>query len=155
LNPTNDTVVANVEVTLHTVPAGVETQYAGVLFVIEPNFVIEPHSTQTVMHDCSIPFDMNLLKATSHMHKHGMGFLATVSDETVYETTTWSDPVPAVFDPPRAVHDGDPLHFECTFQNDTDSSLVFGDSAATDEMCIFVSSFYPVPDDGIVTVSCK
>jgi len=155
LNPTNETITAHVEVTLHTVDPGVETQHAGVLFVVEPNFVIAPHSTQTVTHDCSIPFDMNLLKAASHMHKHGTGFVATVSDETLYETTTWSDPVPVVFDPPKAVAGGSPLHFECDFQNDSDSPLVFGESAATNEMCIFVSAFYPVPSDGIVTVDCN
>lgn len=155
LNTSPNTITAHVEVTFHLAKPGEAPQHAGVLFVVEPNFSIAPHSTQTVTHDCKIPFGMNLLKATSHMHQHGTNFLATIAGQTVFQTTQWSDPVPRLFDPALPVSGGDALHFECTFQNDSSSALTFGESALTNEMCIFGASFYPVPSDQIVTVDCN
>jgi hypothetical protein len=154
LNTSPDPITAHVEVTFHLAAPGTVTAHAGVLFIIEPNFTILPNQTDTVTHDCSVPFDMNLIKAASHMHKHGTHFEATIAGETVFETTEWAEPEPAYFDPPRAVSGGDPLHFGCTFVNNSSKPLTFGESADTDEMCIFGAAFYPLPEGSGVTVSC-
>jgi hypothetical protein len=153
LNTTLAPITAHVEITLHLAAPGTVTAHAGILFVVEPDIDVAPHASAVVSHDCAIPFDMNVIKAASHMHRHGKSFVATVAGDTVYETTTWDEPVPALFDPARTLHANDPLHFECVFQNDGDQPLKFGESADTDEMCIFASAFYPVPD-GPVTVGC-
>ncbi|MFO0549732.1 MAG: hypothetical protein U0271_15170 [Polyangiaceae bacterium] len=155
LNTTSSTLTAHVEMTFHLVEPGVETQHAGVMFIVEPQFVIAPHSAQTVTHDCNVPLDMNVIKASSHMHKHGTHFEATVGGLPLYDTDEWSDPVPTVFNPAKPLQGGAPLHFECAFQNDSDQFLTFGESAQTNEMCIFVASFYPVPDDQTVTIGCN
>ena len=155
LNTTGQPITAHVEMKFHVANPGEVTQHAGVLFVVEPAIFVEPHATQTVTHDCHIPFDMNLLKVSSHMHKHGTNFDATIAGETVFETTQWSDPEPALFDPARVARANDALHFECTFENDGDTTLTFGESAESNEMCIFAGSFYPVPDDHVVTVDCN
>jgi hypothetical protein len=97
---------------------------------------------------------MSLMKAASHMHKHGTHFLATAAGDTLYETSNWNDPAPAQFNPPRQLHAGDPLHFECAFNNSGSTTLTFGESAQTNEMCIFVGSFYPAPA-GQVTLGCQ
>jgi hypothetical protein len=154
LNTTQNQITAHVEVTLHPAVPGTVTQHAGILFVVEPQINVPPQSTKTIKHDCSIPVDMNVMKASSHMHQHGTNFLATAAGSTLYQTTTWNDPSPAEFDPPRQLHAGDPLHFECTFVNNGNTTLTFGESAQTNEMCIFVGAFYPVPD-GQVTVTCQ
>ena len=44
-----------------------------------------------------------------------------------------------------ALKQGDPLHFACSFTNNGTAPLTFGESALTDEMCIFTASFYPAP----------
>jgi hypothetical protein len=54
----------------------------------------------------------------------------------------------------RPVSAGDPLHFDCTFVNDSAQVLTFGESAASNEMCIFAAAFYPLPEDSQVTVGC-
>ena len=154
LNTTSKPIDAHVALTFHTVKPETVTAHAGVLFVVEPNFAIKPNSTKIVSHTCSLPFDMNVIKAGSHMHKHGTHFDATVGAETIFETTTWDEPKPALFAPAKALKGGDTLSFHCTFVNNSPNTLTFGESAETNEMCIFVSSFYPVPE-GTTTVGCQ
>jgi hypothetical protein len=145
LNTSMSTVTAHVEIVLHVAEPGTVQDQAGVLFVIDPKFAIQPSSTAVVTDDCTLPQDLNLLRASSHMHQHGTNFVATIAGGAVYQTTTWADPQPALFSPPQAFHAGDPLHFACSFTNNTPRTLTFGESAQTNEMCIFTASFYPAP----------
>lgn len=154
LNVTGSTIHAQVQVTFHLADSGTITAHAGVLFLVQDNIDIPPDSTSDVTFDCHLPQDMNLLKAASHMHKHGTNFTSTIAGQTYYQTNTWDEPKPEFFNPPLAVHKGDPLHFDCTFVNDTAQTLTFGESAQSNEMCILGSNFYPVPD-GVVTIDCQ
>lgn len=154
LNTTGKAIEAHVEATFHLAAPGTVKDHAGVLFVPEYMFSIQPNSTQIVNHTCKVPFDMNLIKAGSHMHKHGTHFDATIGAQKVFETATWDEPKPALFAPAKPVKGGDTLDFNCTFVNNSANTLTFGESAETNEMCIFVSSFYPAPD-GLVTIGCK
>ena len=154
LNTTGDTIKAHVEVTFHLDDPKKVTANAGVLFVVQPDIHVAPHSTADVTYDCSLPMDMNIMKASSHMHQHGTKFTSTIAGAKFYDTTTWSEPMPEFFAPPRVAHQGDPLHFDCTFVNESTTTLTFGESALTNEMCILGASFYPVPD-GEVTVGCQ
>lgn len=155
LNVTDKPIEAHVEVKLHLAKPGTVTDHAGILFVVEPSINIAPNSMGVVEHDCGIPYDMNLIKATSHMHKHGTKFTSTINGDKVFETDTWEDPDPAVFEPALAVKAKDPLHFECHFTNNSTDTLTFGESAASNEMCIFVAAFYPIPAGGLPTVDCQ
>lgn len=154
LNTTGSTIKAEVKITFHLAKPGTVTDHAGVMFVIQPKIFVGPNSTQEVGYDCNVPFDMSVMKASSHMHKHGTHFTSTVGGQTLYQTDIWDEPKPAVFDPPMALKAGDPLHFACTFQNNSTNFLTFGESAESNEMCILVASFYPVPD-GTTTINCK
>jgi hypothetical protein len=144
LNTSSETVTAHVEVTFHVATPGSVTNQAGVLFVVDPQIAVMPASSATVTDDCTMPQDMQMMRVYSHMHRHGTHFLATVAGSTVYETTTWSDPKPAVFAPPKSYKQGDPLHFECAFTNTGTTTLTFGESALTNEMCILTAAFYPI-----------
>jgi hypothetical protein len=154
LNTTTQPITANITMTFKLAAAGTVTAHAGVLFEVQPNIYVGPNSTETVTRDCTIPFDMNVIKTASHMHRHGSHFLATVGGETLFETEEWSEPQPALFDPPRLLPGGAPLHFECTFVNEGSVPLTFGESADTNEMCILGAAFYPVPD-GQTTIGCN
>jgi hypothetical protein len=155
LNTTMSTINAHVEVTLHLAPPGTVQNQAGVLFVVNTQINVLPHSSAVVSDDCFIPSEMNVLAAGSHMHRHGTNFVATVAGNTVYQTTTWSEPHPANFTPPMVLHAGDPLHFACTFDNTMGATdLTFGESALTNEMCIFSAAFYPtLPGQATVPAS--
>jgi hypothetical protein len=144
LNTTSETVTAHVEVTFHVAASGTVTDQAGVLFVVDPKIKVLPATSATVTDDCTLPQNMNVMRVQSHMHRHGTHFLASMNGSTVYDTTTWSDPKPALFTPPKSYEAGDALHFECAFTNTGTTTLTFGESALTNEMCIFSASFYPI-----------
>jgi hypothetical protein len=142
LNVTSTTITASVKVTLHLAAPGTVQQQAGVLFVVDSDINVPPGpaATATVSDDCTIP-----LKVGSHMHQHGTDFVATAAGAPLFQTSNWSDPSPAEFSPPKVLQAGAPLHFACSYLNNSDQPLTFGESALTDEMCILVASFYPTP----------
>jgi hypothetical protein len=153
LNTTSSAVTAHVEVLLHRTLGAVEHQ-AAVLFVADKNIDVPAASSATVTDDCSLYADAHILRTSSHMHQHGTRFAASLGGETVYETTSWSDPKPALFDPPIVAPAGTALHFQCSYSNPGPSPLTYGESALTDEMCIFMASFYPAPP-GVATVGAS
>jgi hypothetical protein len=153
LNVTGQTITAHVEITFHLADPATVTDHAGVMFIVQPDIQVAPNSTQVVSYDCNVPTDMHVMKAASHMHSHGSKFTSTVAGVPFYDTTTWDEPAPTVFDPTMDLKSGDPLHFECTFVNDTSSTLTFGESAKTNEMCILVASYYPALA-GFPTIDC-
>ncbi|APR77682.1 Hypothetical protein A7982_03029 [Minicystis rosea] len=155
LNTTGQDLTAKVSITFHLAKSGTVTAHAGVLFVVDPKINIPPQQTGVVKHDCNLPFDMNLVKVSSHMHKHGTNFVSTIGDKPVFNTTQWDEPTPALFSPAMSVKGGEPLSFSCTFKNDSAQALTFGESAESNEMCIFVGVYYPVPNDALVTVGCN
>jgi hypothetical protein len=98
-------------------------------------------STQTGTY--TVPKDIALLRGSSHMHRHGAHFTATLSDGTMlYETNVWDEPVPRVFDPPLPISGGAQITWSCDFENDAGFILTFGESAANNEMCIYSAIFY-------------
>ena len=157
LNTTDKPIEAHVALTFHLAKPGTVKDHAGVLFVVQPDISAAPNTTTTVDYACKLPYDMNIIKAGSHMHKHGTKFDATIGEapslDTLVTTTQWDEPKPTLFAPAKPLKGGDTLSFHCTFNNNTPNTLTFGESAATDEMCIFVGSFYPVPA-GTITVGC-
>jgi hypothetical protein len=146
LNASPNPVTPSVQVLMHPAQPGTTTAHAGVLFFFNTKLSIpstgQPYSLSKT---CQIPTDINLLLASSHMHKHATNFVATASaGPTLYTTTDWSEPKPATFAPPQPLAAGSTVTFTCTWVNDTGTTLTFGESAQTNEMCIFSGQFYPI-----------
>ena len=57
----------------------------------------------------------------------------------------WSEPHAQNYpsDPPVTLHGGSNLSFSCTYHNTTAQTFVFGQSAATNEMCILHGMYWP------------
>jgi hypothetical protein len=146
LNTTTETIHANVKLVLAvTDPANVTVQ-ASHVFMNNFGLSVAPHSKSVATHSCTIPSDIKLLAAASHMHQRGVHFTATIPDGTIlYETSLWSDPQPRLFDPPMAIPAGTDVTWTCDYDNTTDLTLTFGQSAVTNEMCIFAGIYYPAP----------
>jgi hypothetical protein len=143
LNTGTTTVHATVSATL-TLPADPASivHQVKILFVPQINIVVPPKSTVPVTGSFSLPADITMLSAASHMHKHGTNFIATAGDRTLFQTTQWESPNTALFPTPIALSKGQNITFTCTFVNDGDTTLTFGESAQTNEMCIFIAPFY-------------
>jgi hypothetical protein len=154
LNPSDASIDARVTFTLHTTdPAGVEHEAGSILFS-NSGLSVLPRAKTTQTRTCPVSdtSDMNLLLLWSHMHKQGVRFVVTTDDAaikgTLYETDVWSEPQPHVFsnDPPTTVHAGSHITVSCDYDNPTDRTLLYGPSAATNEMCILHGMYWPRVD---------
>jgi hypothetical protein len=155
INATRVPVKGKVEITLYTAPPGSKRTHAGVFFLSDELFLIPPLSgPTTVSMRCKAPADIYLIGGASHMHKHGIRFTAKTQDRTIYETTEWADPPSIAFKPEVLLRKGDPIDFNCTYLNNTDQALTFGESAERNEMCIFSGTYYPIPASGDPTFTC-
>jgi hypothetical protein len=129
----------------HVDPSAVQ-QVGGVLFYSNYNLNIPPGmsvATQT----CLAPQDFKLLLATGHMHKHGLTFDATVGADNIFHTDNWDQPNAAFFpDPGMTVTKDSPIGWSCAYNNTGSSTIHFGNSAVTDEMCILAGVYYPAID---------
>ena len=104
LNTTGDDIHAHVEVTFDLIDPKTVKAHAGVLFVVQEDIHVPPNATQDVTFDCNLPMDMKILKASSHMHRHGTNFTSTLGGKKFYDTKIWSEPPPELFSPPWEAH---------------------------------------------------
>ena len=141
-----DIITTSVTYNFTTVDAALVKQKAGMIFYSNYGLNVPP-GMSIATRSCSAPQDMNLITATGHMHKHGLTFDATVAGASIYHTDHWDEPNGALFPAPgQAVKKGDPIQWACAYNNDTNATLVFGNSAVTNEMCIFAGIYYPAQD---------
>ncbi len=155
LNASPNTLNPTVHVVLHKAMPGTITQHAGVYFMLNPDVTTPPMSMRTVTKSCSLPFAANLIYATGHMHQHATDFTATTGGTMFYQTSDWSQAPTRALSPALQVTAGQQITWSCTFNNMTDTTLVFGESAQTNEMCILSGQYYPVPDGMSALQGCN
>jgi hypothetical protein len=125
------------------------TDRAAILFFTNTDLHVPAGATGVVAEKtCTLPFAVNLLQSTGHMHRHGVSFQAVSGTQMLFESTSSSDVAPSLYAPPLALPAGAPVTFRCTYDNDGATPLQYGESALTDEMCIFTAQFYPAPFGG-------
>ena len=150
LNATDAPLSVSVEIRLVRVDEATVRDHAAILFFSNQSIDVPPGATGVVVQkSCTLPFSVELLAATGHMHAHGRSFVASAAGSTIFSSTAYSDVAPALFDPPLALPAGTVITFACTYDNaDGTAPLVYGDSAQSDEMCIFSAQFFPAPFGG-------
>jgi hypothetical protein len=147
LNTTGAPVDAVVKVTFRYVPSGTVQHQAAAVFFNNMAVYVGAKSSGQAEKTCDIPYDIQLIDAVSHMHQYGETFQAKTQDGTViYETDTWDEPETAKFDPPLALPAGTQITWTCNYDNPTNLVLTFGESAQTNEMCIFGGVYFPAPE---------
>jgi hypothetical protein len=154
INTTEKDIAAHVEFKLHTMPVEDVKEEAGTIYFNDTSITIPPHAKAGVTMTCPIPTDINLAFLWSHMHSRGTHFVVTTDDpkasdelggSTLYESSDWSEPKPREYPAGEEyeLHAGSHITFSCEYQNDTDNPFVFGNSAATNEMCILHGMYWP------------
>lgn len=147
LNSTLEPIRANVRLELTVVDPAMVTAQASDVFMNNYGLSVPPRSQSSAQHSCTLPRDIKLLASASHMHQRGVHFIATIPDgTTLYETTSWDEPEQRLFDPPMEIPAGTPVTWTCDYDNTSDSTLTFGQSAKYNEMCIFTGIYYPAPN---------
>jgi len=148
LNATNEPVDADVRINLWYATQPIEVE-AGTLFFYDWHILVPPAPGQaSATMRCHLPQDISLLYATSHMHRRGVAFDSQLlRDGTdplpLHQSDDWAAPTPSVFWPPLELAAGDTVEFRCDYRNDLPNPVVEGESAATNEMCIFIGGYWP------------
>lgn len=142
INTTQEPIDAFVSFKMTYVDPSLIQQRAATMFLNDIGLSVPPGKS-TTQASYKVPYDIFLMGAGGHMHRRGVHFAAQTSDGTMlYETTDWAEPTPRQFDPPLAIKGGTVIKWSCDYQNDTDQTFAFGESAAINEMCIFPGTFY-------------
>jgi hypothetical protein len=148
VNSTQETLSPTVSLKLTRAAAGF-TQPAAVLFMSNLDIHVDAGATGAVAQKtCKLPWDVNLVQSTGHMHRHGTSFVASAAGKTLFSSLAWSDVPSQLYDPPLSLSAGTEVTFACSYDNPGATPLVYGPSAQTDEMCIFSAQFFPAPFGG-------
>jgi hypothetical protein len=154
LNLTDQALPVNVTVHLTKVDPSTVQKWIAELYFNRAQMSVPPGMGKTVTTTCTIPATygpIGLISAGSHMHKRGVKFVASTvpvsgTGVKLLETTEWDEPPGVTYDPPVMLNPGDKITWTCTYDNNTDSTLTFGDSAEKNEMCIYLARFFSSPD---------
>jgi len=141
LNPSSETVRVENAVELEAAPPGDDLAHVAPLRFENIDIAVPPGGEATVSRTCEIPTAAEIVWVVSHMHAHGTHAQIAMGDVQLYASDTWVDPPTHVFDPPRAVPAGTELTFSCSYLNTSTSTVTFGPSLETDEMCVMVGAY--------------
>lgn len=143
LNPGTTALTAHVQVRFRVVaPSDVATHAVSLFF--NNAILTVPTGVSTQSRTFSIPNDIKVMLAVSHMHSRATAFSATTNTgQTIYMGDNWNEPVPTRYNPAIDVARGSIVTWACTYNNKTGSTLTFGESANTNEMCILAGIAYP------------
>jgi hypothetical protein len=150
VNASDQPIHASVVVKLTKVDPASVTRWVAQMHFNRTALSIPPGATQSVTTTCTIPNNfgpIGLLFAISHMHKQGVHFVATTSSGiSLLDTTDWDEAPPVNYAQPVILNPGDAISWTCTYQNPTQQTITYGDSALKNEMCIYIARFFSSPN---------
>ncbi|MBM4377216.1 MAG: hypothetical protein FJ095_19215 [Deltaproteobacteria bacterium] len=154
INTTSSPKSAQATATFHAMPKEDVTAAADLLFVGNPDITIAPMSKAS-LGPTFVPAPLAMSDAkyfgiTGHTHRFGTKVTVSTAAAkgkslmSVYdvEDWLWGEPETVYHDPPFAVPEYGGFEFSCAWNNTSNDTLGFGESA-TDEMCFFWTYYYP------------
>ena len=148
-NTSTEAIRPRIEVVLDAVDRSVVRELAGPIYLNDSTINVPP-GKGTAGGTLTIPPEagsIKLLRVQSHMHRHAVSFGLSVGGGTpLYTTDSWNEPPAQVLSPEPLLTPGTPVTWRCEIQNTTNTTLTFGESADTNEMCTVTGYYYPAPD---------
>lgn len=149
LNATASTLDVKVDVQLTLDVTPTINQKAGILFFYDPFIDVPAGAMAKASMRCPIGSDITLLYASSHYHARGDNYGAYIDPAVdqmgttpFYTSTSWSSPPNVQYTMP--IKGGSRIRFECDYDNSSGTMSYFqGQSAQTNEMCMFIGLYYP------------
>ncbi|MFO0549138.1 MAG: hypothetical protein U0271_12175 [Polyangiaceae bacterium] len=147
INASSDPIEPEVRINLFTIPESQLREEGGLLFWYNIFIRADAQSSGRAMMECAIPDDIHIVNTQSHMHARGVDYSAEVIDpegasSTIYENTKWEGVPVEQFDPELEVKGGSKIRFHCDYDNPA-SADVYQGPRSTDEMCMYIASYYP------------
>jgi hypothetical protein len=147
LNATSHAIDAHVSVHLTTQTTPV-AQQAGYLFFYDPFIYVPQGGGATASMRCPIPQSITLFTESSHYHARGVGYQAYLDTSSTpaatpfYTSDNWASPT--IQDTTIQIPAGSHLRYYCDYDNSQGTQAYYqGQSAANNEMCMFVGLYYP------------
>lgn len=109
-------------------PVVAKLQFRTVLPKEQYGLTIPAHGKVDVSYEEPIGGKWRVAAASSHMHQGGTHFRMSVkeTDQTIYESTQWAEPPPAIFDKTKLILEADQtFKIDCSFENTTDKTQTF------------------------------
>jgi hypothetical protein len=135
-----------------------KAQNLGMLFAINKNLDILPHTTTKEkkfvdLKRLGFDQDVKILAMTGHFHSRGRAFEISRLDgdtptEQLYRSDNWDEPPFKQYEPHLDLKAGERLLYTSTFVNDSDMVIKFGPKVETQEHSNLFMYFYPGPPDG-------
>ncbi len=154
LNYFPDPITAHGDIHFDHIAAEDVVSEANMLFYGNPDFNLPPGQTVTTpWRYLSVPDDSRIFAVTGHTHQYGTNVeinRATSKsddsgDEPIYPLDSpylWDEPPVTQFDPALEFPQGVGVRYRCTWDNTTNQSIGFGESA-NKEMCFLWAYYYP------------
>jgi hypothetical protein len=149
LNTGTGTEVVEVAYDFFTMPASDLVDEVAPFVLQVDDFDIAPHSTGVVGATCTV-YGGNVVEMMPHTHKLATSFTAdlvslenantSVLDVGAFDAQSHIK----VYDPSLDLTNVDSIKFACTFDNTTNSDVVYG--IGNNEMCVLFGYLYPVRD---------
>jgi hypothetical protein len=157
INTTTDPIVGYATTKMSPVDISTIKDWVAELYFNRIGLTVIP-GMSSVTTNCIIPNyygAITLIGGGTHMHSRGIGETAVSSTGAMLaNATTWDEPPPITYNPPVVLNPGDSINWTCTYNNTTGMTLTFGESVATNEMCIYLARYYTTNADD-TQITCQ
>ena len=129
----------------------VKYKAAAAYSALSPNLQINipAFGTQTVNGTCTVPAGSNFFLWTTHTHKYAtnvdINYVSGGKSERIVNTTDWENPGTRTWGPNNflTTKAGDSFKYACSYKNPNAFAVTFGETAASNEMCMAIGYFFP------------
>jgi hypothetical protein len=153
LNASAQTVTPQVTITIYPAKPGTVTTHIGTLFLNDSLINVPAGTTQAkplAVTSSDIPIkdqSYTIFTNWSHMHQYSLDFQASTNGSVFYDEKQWDEPPLTTAATssllPLKMAAGSQITWTCMYYNPTSKAMPFGDSAQTDDMCIYLGQYYP------------
>jgi hypothetical protein len=157
LNTTAMPVTPKVTITIYPAKAGTVTTHVGTIFLNNSSIYVPAQTPETnlvAVSNSNTPISdesYTIFTHWSHMHQYSTDFQASTNGAVFYEEKQWSEPPLITAGTgtnqssllPKAMGAGASIKWTCMYYNPTSQPMTFGDSAMTNDMCIYLGQYYP------------
>ncbi len=126
----------------------------GAYMTINTSIDIPPGSNGfEAQNTCPAPSGARFWWLSTRTHKFGVESKVSDGSTALVDTTDWGHPAITQYSEPTLYQFTNGITVACTYDNPTNSSIQFGDSESTNEVCMGIGYFTPAPTGGKICVN--
>jgi Copper type II ascorbate-dependent monooxygenase, C-terminal domain len=146
LNATDQPLTVHVQLDAEALESSVAYTKTAAFITYQPTINLPPMSQNVpVAATCNVPGGAKFWLLSTHAHKQAVRTEIKDGSAMVFESTDWEHPGEATFMEPSSFFSfaSNKLTYTCTYTNPTNTTIVQGQSAERNEMCMATGYFFP------------